>query len=271
MQMSFQTTSDQGIMRDDSHKFTRCVKLEGRKGSVLNCSTTVLSNRGLLNKVRLRFTKSYAEIREGFEQLRQVRENEGVFELLRFVTDNPTSDRKEMESLFPSLLKNVVPFDSGNNKNLPKASIRVEHIVLLGSKEESNTIGAGLVELLDEKHPNAEYGSVFVGIDMEWNVFDSSNRESQCLIIAFPHEKIYVMHLTKMGVREDNTTSFPSDMKLFLEDKRIRCCGSNIGIDIARLVKLSVNVSHRLDTVSLSKLLYPNEKKHGLGDVATRL
>jgi hypothetical protein len=268
MQTSFQTTSDEGIMRDDSHKFTRCVKLEGRKGKVLNCSTTVLSNRGLINNVRLRFTKSHAEIRQVFEQLRLVRENDGVFELLRFITDNPAADTNEMERLFPSLRKNVVPYRPTVN-NFPRASINLEDIVLLGTHEEANTIGAGLIELLDERHLNAKAGTVFVGIDMEWNAFDNTDSKSQCLIIAFPGQKIYVMHLTKMDVHD--SACLPSDMKLFLEDKRIRCCGSNIGVDLARLASLGVNIQYRLDTVALSKLCYPTENKHGLDDVARRV
>jgi hypothetical protein len=77
MQTSFQTTGDEGMMRDDSHQFCRGIKFEGRKGKVFTCSTTVLANSGLVSNCRIRFTKSHQEIREVFQQLRLVRENDG--------------------------------------------------------------------------------------------------------------------------------------------------------------------------------------------------
>jgi hypothetical protein len=190
MQTSFQTTGNEGMMRDDSHKFCRGLKVEGRNGKVFNCSTTVLANFGLVNNCRIRFTKSHQEIREVFQQLRLVQENDGVHELLRFIGDNPSADRKEMERLFPSLLKNVVPYRPVP-QNLPGASVNLNNIVLLGTKEEANTVGACLIELLDETYSDAGAGTVFVGGNMEWNAFDSSSSLSQCLIISFPRQKIY--------------------------------------------------------------------------------
>jgi hypothetical protein len=268
MQTSFQTTGDEGMMRDDSHKFCRGIKVEGRKGKVFTCSTTVLANSGLVNNCRIRFTKSHQEIREVFQQLRLVRENDGVHELLRFIGDNPDADRKEMERLFPSLLNNVVPYRSVS-QDLPGASVNLNNVVLLGTKEEANTVGACLIELLDETYRDAGAGTVFVGVDMEWNAFDSSCSLSQCLIISFPGQKIYIIHLTHMGVVE--LGQFPTEMKTFLEDNRIRVCGSNIGGDLTRLADLGVNVRYRLDTVALSKLVYGNAQRHGLDAVAERL
>ena len=47
MQLSFQTTGDKGMMRDNSHKFCRGIKLHGQKGKVIICSMTFLQIKGL--------------------------------------------------------------------------------------------------------------------------------------------------------------------------------------------------------------------------------
>ena len=256
-------------MRDDSHKFCRGIKLHGRKGKVFNCSTTVLSNKGLVNKCRIRFTKSHQEIREVFQQLKLVRENDGVPELLRFIGDNPDADRKEMEYLFPSLLKNVVPYRPPVLQDYPGVMMNLQNIVLLGTKEEANTVGARLTELLNNLFKDAQPGTVFVGLDMEWNAFDTSASVLQCLIISFPGQKVYALHLTHMGVLLPG--KFPTEMKKFLEDKRIRICGSNVGVDIKRLDSLGVHTPYQLDTIVLSKLVYKDKLHHGLNYVAKQV
>ena len=94
--------------------------------------------------------------------------------MLRFIGDNPDADRKEMEYLFPSLLKNVVPYCPPVLQDCPGVMMNLQNTVLLGTKEEANTVGACLTELLNDSFKDAQPGTVFVRLDMEWNAFDTS-------------------------------------------------------------------------------------------------
>jgi hypothetical protein len=109
MQMLFQTVTDAGAQKDETHKFSSTIRLQGVKRKVFTASTTVLSKSVLINMSRLRFTKSNDELKDIIKQWKEVRENDGIMELLRLETDNPHADPAFWESIFDSLLKYVVP------------------------------------------------------------------------------------------------------------------------------------------------------------------
>lgn len=107
MQMYFQTCTDEAGQTDSNHKFSKTVRLQGIQGRVFTTSTTVLSKQGQVNLQRLQFTKSNEELKDIIKQWKEVRENDGIFELLRLETDNLVSDCGSWESIFASLSKDV--------------------------------------------------------------------------------------------------------------------------------------------------------------------
>jgi hypothetical protein len=54
-------------------------------------------------------------------------------EVLQCTSDNPRTDRNEVETVFPGILKNVKPYKH-RPKDLPKASLNPEKIVTAYTK-----------------------------------------------------------------------------------------------------------------------------------------
>ena len=266
MQAYFQTCSDEGASKDETFKYANVIKLSGRKGKVFTASTTLLSQSGLITMNRLRYTKAHEEIRPSLEQWRDCRANAGVGDLLRVETDNPDADRREWERIFPSLLKDVTPYQP-RQINLPTATITQDNIVIVASNAEANTVATALIQWRNDQDHQGE-AAVFAGIDAEWNQkFDGTVDITRTLQVSLPTFPVYVFHLSEMGVKEP--LDFPTTLKLLLEDLWLRACGCNIGQDLARLSDLGVNMKYRLELVQLGNLVEPNVPC-GLADLAER-
>jgi hypothetical protein len=266
-QASVQTRCDESCERDDTHKFSKAIHVHGRKGKVFMGSTTIMSGQGFCNLSRLRYTKSHSEIRPTLQQWRLVRENDGVAELLRCASDDPRAIGREMEYLYPSLKKNVVPRRQPT-PNLPRASIRNENFLLVETCEEANNVASALLDYLDRNHGAATDGTVWVGVDKEWNFHDGTTALSRVLTLSIPNNKVYIFHLSPcMGATASD--KFPSLLRLLLEDKRLRAVGVNVGGDLTRLRNLGVNMHYRLELRELSKHLSPGESA-GLSALSER-
>lgn len=62
MQKHFQHGVDMGVVKDETHKFSNSIRLQGQKGKVYPASTTIMSQVWLINLNLLCYTKSHEEI-----------------------------------------------------------------------------------------------------------------------------------------------------------------------------------------------------------------
>ena len=149
--------------------------------------------------------------------------------------------------------------------NLPKAVIREHEYVVVESKEEANNVASAVLNWLNEEVSSIHgEGTEFIGVAMEWNAFGSDS-SSQSLQVSFRDHPTYFFNLSKMEVKKPD--DFPGPLRELLSDIRLRSCGRNIGMDLARLSDLGVNVKHRLELGQLGQLLKPGEAS-GLADLA---
>lgn len=224
-----------------------------RRGQVFKAITNVMSNGGYSNICRLRFTLTHAEMRPVLEKWKEVRENDGNNEMLRCTSDNPPADRNEMEKIYPTLLKNVKRYREPA-KDYPRATLETSKIVLATSRQEANNIGCVLMAHINDHYEDAAAGSITVAVDTEWNAFDNTRDVTRVLQVSVPRSPcVHVFHLSAMG--ELSEANFPDSLKSFLEDRRLRACGVNIGIDLSRLEKLGVVLPCRLELRQLSETL----------------
>lgn len=258
MQMDFQARTDDACERDDTFKYANRMYMKPRRGQVFRAITNILSGTGFVNVSRFRYTVTHEEIRPVLLKWKHVRENDGKHELLRVTSDNPRADRNEMERIFPSLLKNVKRYREPC-KDLPRASLDPDNIVAVYTKTDANNVALALIAYTNTHFENAKAGDVPVyGPDCEWNPFDSTREHTHIVAMSLPRlGKIYVFHLTAMGVL-DNTTCPPMLKRLF-NDKRFRATNVNVGTDLARLEKVGLKMDHRLELRQLSNKLNPGE------------
>jgi hypothetical protein len=116
-----------------------------------------------------------------------------------------------------------------------------------------------LIADLNEHYFNAGPGTVILrGPDCKWNPFDSTSDQTHVMAVSLPQlEKVYMFHLTAMGVTSPETC--PQALKQFFGDKRLRATNVNIGTDLARMKKLGIHIEHWLDLQHLSRKLNPDQ------------
>jgi hypothetical protein len=69
---------------------------------------------------------THDEVRPILQDWKKVRENDGKVEVLQCTSDNPRTDRNEVETVFPGILKNVKPYILTSGSLLTKFKIIIK-------------------------------------------------------------------------------------------------------------------------------------------------
>lgn len=131
MQNAFQLASGKGADADDSHKLCKYIGLRVDKNFVnpFTAIYSVLSDKGLVNLSRPRFTKDSSELDETLKGWQQVRTNAGQPKISVVTRDNAAAEKSVFNGHFPEMLEGIEPYvEPGSGRAF---TIRDEDYVLI--------------------------------------------------------------------------------------------------------------------------------------------
>ena len=253
-QASFQLAVDDGCSTDDSHKLTKHIvaTVDKKKCKPYTATYTVMAKNGKVNVSRHKFTKSSDELKEVIPAWAKVRINAGQPELLRVEGDNAAADISKLQSAFPSLLKDVVPFQEYTA--LPRYIISEKDYSYITSRPGCESIALAAVAHINELKKAG--GNVRIGLDTE---FDSENVHVIALYIDRGPKVL--IHPYGWG------NTFEPHMKKILEMPEVIVIGVNIAKDVHWLRdRFGIKIKRMRELRRYCLLDNPNQKT-GLKDL----
>jgi hypothetical protein len=127
---------------------------------------TVTNEYGDIRILALVATKSHAEFESALIKMRESLSMFGHSQPKLFYTDNPTADKHFLESIFPSLTKNVIPvakYPSLQSYVLPSG-------VGYSTSSTATAINGACARILDDLDPSNEFEFIKLALDAEFNV-----------------------------------------------------------------------------------------------------
>ena len=117
----------------------------------------------------------------------------GTSSLRFFYTDNPAADKQFLESIFPSLLEDVVPV----NKYPNLKPVNLPDDVYLDLQSSASGIEQALSKITDDLDMENDTPHLAVGFDAEWNVHlqTGSNAEPTAIIQIAYRKWVHILQV----------------------------------------------------------------------------
>ncbi|KAJ7060520.1 hypothetical protein C8F01DRAFT_951498, partial [Mycena amicta] len=248
---------------DHSYKVTKQImKINGE--SVFGATLTVANQDGEARLLAFVATSSHSDFKTALQKVQQNLNIYGLQQPEFMFVDNVAADKNLLESVFPSLTKDVVPV----NKHADKAVYNLPDNVQISISYSVLQITDAISGILHDLNSGNSNEKLVVGFDMEWNVNRNTPGQQPTAIIQIAYKQtVHILQVAHFASR------LPAVLTSFLSNPQILKAGKGVEGDLKRLSsECDLQFTGALDLAKLAKELQViSDARMGLADLCARV